>query len=469
MSLSAQAQKPWAHSAHRFGNKKAQSLVELATFGTVLLFALTLLLRYGMSANQQQNMRMQTFRKAFVRARSYDYKARYSRYSEGDKNDPLFQFHQSDIWWQQAIAAQNPMNFVSSDECLDPGWEYENKILTDSGELVNPPLPSNHWRTVNYAVVEDKPVFSASGILPIAERAPAMAITEATCSIDLFMNPGYGDKRALSRAEYEINGKRYSFTAAGYKEVTLTNGKLENGSPIIIKEDIEDWNGQGKCWRPKEVKVLKAGDIANVDDDPYEETVMEAKTSVLEVIDDEGNQVKVVNSEKNIIELYFSIDYVDENGSYAGTGHRKGRYTLSEEEIGAAAKDFIEINVCLGSVYDGADADEKYMYRKEKIKVIGWKNELKVLDQQEGEVFAERINPITGEEEKGGLLGSYNKKTEVNASTLERKENALGIETIEDINAREIFNRTIKTRDGDHNVQSSFSTQKTTTWDTPHK
>lgn len=51
-------------------NQKGQSLVELATFGSILLFCLGVLIQYGMEANYQQNLQMQNFRKA-MRAAYY--------------------------------------------------------------------------------------------------------------------------------------------------------------------------------------------------------------------------------------------------------------------------------------------------------------------------------------------------------------------------------------------------------------
>jgi|GEM_PF-4891372 len=49
-------------------NKKAQALIELAFFGSILLLCLSMLLRYGMQANYQQNIQMQAFRKAMKAA-----------------------------------------------------------------------------------------------------------------------------------------------------------------------------------------------------------------------------------------------------------------------------------------------------------------------------------------------------------------------------------------------------------------
>lgn len=143
-------------------SKKGQALVELAVFGTVLIFCLTLLLRYGMSANYQQRVDMQTFRKAFVRAKT---------------GTP-----------------------VGRGPSFDPGWTFENS---------SPPTPTEHSCYVSYTVIEDKPVFSASGILPIAERSPVASAAQAVWSIDLFAEAdGEADE---PRAEFEINGRRYSF------------------------------------------------------------------------------------------------------------------------------------------------------------------------------------------------------------------------------------------------------------------
>ena len=50
--------------------QKGQALVELATFGTILLLCLGVLIQYGMHANYQQSLQMQAFRKA-MRAAYY--------------------------------------------------------------------------------------------------------------------------------------------------------------------------------------------------------------------------------------------------------------------------------------------------------------------------------------------------------------------------------------------------------------
>jgi len=49
-------------------NKKAQSLTELATFGSILLLVLSFLISYGMRYNYQQDMQMRAFRTALSEA-----------------------------------------------------------------------------------------------------------------------------------------------------------------------------------------------------------------------------------------------------------------------------------------------------------------------------------------------------------------------------------------------------------------
>lgn len=57
----------WLNWNHLYFNK-GQSLLELAVFGSILLFVLGLFIQYGMRMNYQQRLQMQTFRKALKRA-----------------------------------------------------------------------------------------------------------------------------------------------------------------------------------------------------------------------------------------------------------------------------------------------------------------------------------------------------------------------------------------------------------------
>lgn len=67
--MNGQAMKNWEHFQKNYLiNQKGQSLVELASFGAVLLFCLGILIQYGMDANYQQNIQMSAFRRAMKAA-----------------------------------------------------------------------------------------------------------------------------------------------------------------------------------------------------------------------------------------------------------------------------------------------------------------------------------------------------------------------------------------------------------------
>lgn len=220
--------------------QNGQALVELAMFGTVLLFCLSLLTSYGMSTIYNQNMKMRSFRKAFVRA------------SANDTNSPR----------------RGHVRF-------DPGWDYEHP---DPGE---PALPGNHWRQVSYVVLEDKPTVSVSGILPLSGRTSVAMGASALRSIDMFANKDFPDdpndpddpaQKDLPRTEYEINDRRYSFTTAAYREYSEAElGELRQ------KADIPDWDRTGPFWQWKIVTLdeIEAPTSVDVDGDGHEEYVLE--------------------------------------------------------------------------------------------------------------------------------------------------------------------------------------------------
>lgn len=257
----------------RINTNRGQSLAELAVFGTVLLLCFTLLLKFGMSANYGHNIQMQGFRKAFVRAASSD-------------------------------SARSGFR--------DPGWEYETGTA---------PLPSNHWRNVSYALIEDKPVFSASEIIGVAERTPVGTSAQAVCSIDLFGQMVYGDERDLPRVEFEINGRRYSFTTAGFK--------TSSSRSVRRRVDIPGGVVPGPSWRWEIVSAaaVRAGDSVDVDGDGFEEYVLQ----------NIGGSLRVVDYQEGEINLSIPSDDPDRQGlqpDYDKTTLLSGSLTRSESPGG---------------------------------------------------------------------------------------------------------------------------------------
>jgi hypothetical protein len=138
----------------------------------------------------------------------------------------------------------------------------------------------NQWRQVNYIVLEDKPTVSVSGILPLQGRTSVGTSASALRSIDMFANQDYGVLADLPRVDYEINDRRHTFTTAAYREYTAHDN-------MRSKEDIEDWDGIGPCWQWKIVTLdeIEPPTSVDVDEDGYEEYVMEKDGNILKVID----------------------------------------------------------------------------------------------------------------------------------------------------------------------------------------
>lgn len=323
---------------------------------------------------------MQTFRKAFVRARS------------------------------------------SQD--FNPGWEYKN---------TDPPCPSDTWRNVSYTVIEDKPVHSASGILPITERTPVAGSAGAVWSKDLFASMDYGEEKDLSRVEYEINSRRYSFTTAAYKEMN----PLPSGMKKVAVEDYQQKGSSSWKWTD----------------------IWQEDTTSLP--DDRGWR----KGER----LYYEGDYLDDKGK-----RQFGKEQLRMGDTADFDGDGEEEAIITFLVYchklkknttDDHDKDASARKKCDKAHDIYG---VRLLDYQEGEVnLTEKTD--TGKV-KGGLQQDYTKETLVDSSTFSRQETASGITTMDNINAQEIFNRVIKTTDGDdYDVVDELPTQKTETWYTPHK
>lgn len=412
-------------------HKNGQALVELAALGTVLIFCLGLLIAYGMSENYGQETMMQTFRKAFVRARS-----------------------------------GNPAERRRGHNAYDPGWAYEN---------TEPELPSNHWRNVNYMVIEDKVQPYSVGVLNPDERIPVGSSVSATCSMHLFHEINSdGD---MPRVEYEINGRRYSFTGAAI--VSYAGVPKDT---VRTKKTKSPWNGSGKCWEWEVVENPEKGMAADVDNDGYEETIMEVNLgNVLAGVDDDGNPVTVVNSGARIIS-----GQVEENHFFKAADRDTWKpidgnprqaiheITLTEDEARRATDDYITVRRAwerrgLWRVQHRGQWVNAIMVKQEWVitfKFTNWELAFKVVDYQEGEINSEGMND--------GLQPGYDKIMTVEDSSFTRGEDRTAITTTEQINGAERIDRIIRTRpgiytpDGNYEVNDEFSIQKSTTWETPH-
>lgn len=401
-------------------------MVELAALGTVLVFCLGLLISYGMTENYSQEAMMRTFRKAFVRARSND--------------------------TTEKRRGHNAYN---------PGWEYEN---------AEPELPGNHWRNVNYVVIEDRIQPSTGGVLNVDERSPVGASASATCSLHLFHE--IDSDSDMPRAEYEINGRRYSFTTAA-----IVTYEGVNQSVVRTKKNKDPWDGTGRCWEWEAVENPEKGMSADVDNDSFEEAIMEVEMGqVLAGVDDAGNPITIVNATAYIISavvedsFFFKENDDDVWKPIDGNPRREvHEIDLTEDEAKRATDDFITVRrawvryVHEDVLYRGrrVTATEIKLERKLTFKFTDWELTFKVVDYQEGE-----INP---EGENDGLQPDYGKIMAVGDSSFTREEDEAAITTTEQINAGEGVFREIRTKDGIYRVNDVFPVQETTTWETPHE
>ncbi|MFH1245413.1 MAG: hypothetical protein V1662_02920 [Candidatus Omnitrophota bacterium] len=415
------------------GGKNGQALVELAALGTVLIFCLGLLMRYGMTENYSQEATMGAFRKAFVRARSGDTRERKR--------------------------GQNAYN---------PGWAYEN---------TNPPLPSNHWRNVQYVVINDKIQPSTAGVLSVDERLPAGAAASAVCSQHMFHEIDSNDD--LPRVEYEINGKRYSFSAAA-----IVTYQGVNNNTVKTKKNKDPWDGTGSCWQWERVDNPEKGMMADVDNDNFEEFIMDVHTgNILSGVDRMGNPITVVNPQTFVIsgqleENYFFMS--DENDVWKpidGNPHIiAAQIDLTPDEAKRATDDFITVRrawVQSGFWYvpyrgQPTPAQWTKLERVLTFKFTDWELAFRVIDYQRGDINSEGVN--------NGLQDDFSKRMTLdNPSTFIHQEDQTAITTTEQINSTESVDRVIKTSpgaytpDGNYEVNDVFPVQKTTTWQTPHK
>jgi len=90
-------------------NQKAQAILELATFGSVVLFCLALLIHFGLQMNYQQNVQMQAFRKGLKLA-----------------------------YYKQGPSSQAGLTVIKDKPVVDPRdrWGFADRVSVGSGAAV---------------------------------------------------------------------------------------------------------------------------------------------------------------------------------------------------------------------------------------------------------------------------------------------------------------------------------------------
>ncbi len=309
---------PWAHHS-----KKGQAILELALFGSILIFCLGVLIRYGLSMNYSQHLQMQAFRQAVKRA--YD-----------DGRD----------------------TFVNA----------------------------------SYSILEDKPIPDPADPYGLSERSIFGASASAVWSNQVYGAPTYDAISDLPRVDYQINGKRYSFTTGAFKEVSYRGQKLWE------KDEKGNW------------KEIQATYTTLYDDD------------LDEVIGGGWESNSLVNDLAQQGVLYAHVDGVDDDpngdGEYEESDYRE------------------EMVIGLVTEYKTAG-----LYNYTFITAI------KCIDFQEGQIDTEKV----AEYEQGPSGYTTHRSSAVASSpsaSLRKEETYSDITTVTTLNTQEKTKRTIKTNIG---------------------
>ena len=179
---------------HAFLKENAQTASELAIFGGVLLFVISIIFRAGLNASQNMNHQLRVVRMAMTE--SY-------RTAEG----------------QYRINHQE----------------------------------SSARNTASLFVLEDRLSVDATSRFGTRDRGPITSGGSATFSMNLFLPTDWGESHNIPIYDVIVNGQRFPFTTAGFKTVTLINpeprplGVPESPYPLCSSPPPPG----GTCWEPK--------------------------------------------------------------------------------------------------------------------------------------------------------------------------------------------------------------------------
>lgn len=181
---------------------KGQSLLELATFGAILIGLIALLVQYGMDNNFKQQVKQQAFRKAI------------------------------------SASMKRPQQLLA-------GEGFNTAIPTEKKKRAA--------RGSAYVVyVKDKHIPSASDIFGVGSVSPYMAASSITKDNRLNETPDYEDELPILTVEIENmqdgepKNKVYEYTTAGFGYQCIPD---ECGEPYI--EKLEEIFGASSVWQDK--------------------------------------------------------------------------------------------------------------------------------------------------------------------------------------------------------------------------
>jgi len=322
-------------------NRSGQAILELAIFGSLLLFVLALLVQYGLSLNYDQNLQMQTFRKALALAK------------------------------ERAGTSQQVDITVVKDQAI--------------------PNPADQ--------------FGASETSPYIAQASAVWTNRLGDEIENWL-----PKADLPHIDYIINGQQKSYTTANY------GYKYCSGSEIPPGDSACDFPTTSLCFYKKE---------NDVKDEYILTTPLFHETW--------ENYYKPVKGSDGIY-WYWK------------------KAPCEETEAG----DSVDID---------NDGKEEMIYKVSKVKNSQNTSSIYYFKLQDGEIDTTKNKDL--DEEPQGLQPGFTKTITKDNTSLEKWEDKSQIKTTTKSNIKEVIKRTIKTNQGDEDVQSTIEKENESTWTTP--
>ena len=136
----------------------------------------------------------------------------------------------------------------------------------------------------------------------VPQRTPVVASFSAVHTHDMFAEMDYIDEE-IPRAFFDINGKVYSLTTAGYVDKTDSEFDLAD---MKARDFIDDpvWDGTGISWKltvPEDYKDIKKDTQWDIDNDWIEETIVDVGSDS----DGDGkpDTIKVMDSQEGDLDF----------------------------------------------------------------------------------------------------------------------------------------------------------------------
>lgn len=207
----------WMRQYTKKSPRKGQSILELAIFGSIVLFVFSVLIQYGISLNYSQHHILQSFRRAL--------------------------------------------------------FESKNKSPSAAPAV-----------SVSFTSIKDLPIPNPANPFGLGQTSPVVASVSATQSRHLMDRYHHGPSE-LPRAEFIINGRRYTYTTAdfGYHDCSGRSIKVKKTDYARIPSRWDDERGPCWYWGYETDYDLEAGDEIDIDNDGKGESIVDVEQ------DDDGD------------------------------------------------------------------------------------------------------------------------------------------------------------------------------------